>query len=102
MINFKIVIKMLGVVFLAMGVFMVLPLLVTVFTSTGEITSFLFSSAICIAIGLPFIVVKPRINKIGKREGYLIVALSWLVMSLAATLPYLFEGVISSFFIRIF
>lgn len=88
---------MLGVVLLAMGLFMVLPLLVTIFTSTGEVTSFLFSSAICIAIGLPFIVVKPRINNIGKREGYLIVALSWLVMSLAATLPYIFEGVITSF-----
>jgi trk system potassium uptake protein TrkH len=96
MINFKIVIKLLGVILLAMGIFMLLPLIVTIFTSTGEIYPFLFSSGLCIAIGLPFVVVKPEINKIGKREGYLIVALSWLVMSVAGMLPYLFEGVIDS------
>lgn len=79
-----------------MGIFMILPLLVTIFTSTGETYPFLLSSGLCIAIGLPFVVVKPKINNIGKREGYLIVALSWLVMSLAGMLPYLFEGVIKS------
>lgn len=97
MINFKIVIKLLGVILLAMGVFMLLPLVITIFTSQGEFMSFLISSAICIVIGLPFAIVKPKINNIGKREGYLIVALSWLIMSAAGTLPYLFEGVIDSF-----
>ena len=96
MINFRIVIKLLGIILLAMGVFMLLPLLVTIFTSTGEITSFLWSAGICIAIGLPFAVVKPKIKNIGKREGYLIVALSWLTMSFAGMLPYIFEGVVSN------
>ena len=79
-----------------MGLFMILPLLVTIFTSTGEIYSFLISSGICIALGLPFVAVKPKIKSIGKREGYMIVALSWFIMSLAGMLPYLFEGVTSS------
>ncbi len=51
------------------------------------------------AIGL---IVLLRIGKnykknIGKREGYLIVALTWIVISFFGTLPFLLSGAISSF-----
>lgn len=36
-------------------------------------------------------------NSIGKREGYLIVALGWLAMVTFGMLPYLFSGVLSTF-----
>lgn len=43
--------------------------------------------------------IHPDIKKkgIGKREGYLIVTLSWIVISFFGTLPYLLSGSISSF-----
>ncbi|PIY30802.1 MAG: potassium transporter, partial [Bacteroidetes bacterium CG_4_10_14_3_um_filter_42_6] len=36
-------------------------------------------------------------NSIGKREGYLIVALTWIVISLFGTLPFLLSGTIPNF-----
>jgi len=43
--------------------------------------------------------IKPKIKKkgIGKREGYLIVTLSWIVISGFGTLPYIISGAIPSF-----
>lgn len=41
-----------------------------------------------------FLVKNPRGIPIRKREGYLIVALSWLAMVLAGMLPYLYSGMI--------
>lgn len=97
MINYRIVIKLLGVILLVMGLFMLVPLATAAYYNEPDFTSFLYSAGICIGIGLPFFIVKPKINEIGKREGYLIVTLSWVVMSVAATLPYLYSGAIHSF-----
>ncbi len=96
-INLKIVIKMLGIIFLVMGLFLIMPILVSVFYNGADLKSFIYSSLICIAIGLPFAFIKPSINEIGKREGYLIVTLSWFIMGIAASLPYLFSGTIHTF-----
>lgn len=43
--------------------------------------------------------IHPRtgIKNVGKRDGYLIVTLSWVVISAFGTLPFLFSGAISSF-----
>ena len=37
------------------------------------------------------------IKSVGRREGYLIVSLSWIVISIFGTLPFLFSGAIPSF-----
>lgn len=39
----------------------------------------------------------PKNKNIGKREGYIIVSLTWVVISLFGTLPYLFSGAIPAF-----
>lgn len=60
----------------------------------------LFSALITGVVGfLIWFLFRKKIGKkgIGKREGYLIVALSWVVISAFGTLPYLISGVIPSF-----
>lgn len=50
-----------------------------------------------IGFGLWF-TIRPDLKKgIGKREGYLIVALSWVVTSAFGALPFIFSGAISSY-----
>ncbi len=58
-----------------------LPLLLAGLTSAG-------------AGGLLFLLPNPRGIPIRKREGYLIVALSWLAMTVFGMLPYLYSGMI--------
>lgn len=44
-----------------------------------------------------FIFTKDAIRDIGKKEGYLIVTLGWVVLSLSGTLPFILSGSIPSF-----
>src|SRR5659263_678873 len=37
------------------------------------------------------------INKVSSRDGYMAVTLSWLVLTIMGSLPYLFSGTIPSF-----
>jgi len=60
---------------------------------------FLWSSVIAglIYMVLRIISWKADIEKIGNRDGYLAVTLSWLIFSLMGSLPYLLSGTIPSF-----
>lgn len=57
------------------------------------------SAAITIVVGLPtFLITKNNDRKnVGKREGYLIVALTWVIISIFGTLPFLLSGTITNF-----
>lgn len=57
----------------------------------------LISGVITICIGLLlYFFNKPKNTNIQKKEGYLIVTLGWLTLSLTGMLPYLFSGAIPS------
>jgi trk system potassium uptake protein len=63
------------------------------------VAPFLLSTAIT---GLLYIVLRlvslnAEINKVSNRDGYLAVTLSWLVLTIMGTLPYLISGTIPSF-----
>jgi trk system potassium uptake protein TrkH len=90
MINFKIIGRFLGFVTMIIGVFLLFPALVSWCYDDTDYTSFLLSSGICLGLGsfLSFFI-KPDLSKIRKREGYLIVALSWISMCLIGALPYI-------------
>ncbi len=97
MINFKVVIGVLGVILIVFSGFMALPLLWALAHGQEEATPFIYS-ILCILLaggGLSFF--KSDRDKIGKREGYLIVTLGWLVLCLSGMLPYLFSHTVSGF-----
>ena len=59
-----------------------------------------FSAAITGLIGsTAWLLIRKDVRKkgIGKREGYLIVTLSWITVSLFGSLPFIFSGTITSF-----
>ena len=60
---------------------------------------FLWSSliAVSVSVGLYLISKKAAAEKVRKREGFLAVSLSWLVLSCIGTLPFLLSGSIDSF-----
>ena len=89
MINYKIVVRFLGFVTMIVGLFLLLPAVVSLIHGDSDYSSFLISSGICLVLGsLLSFYVKPELSKIRKREGYLIVAFSWLSMCLLGALPY--------------
>jgi trk system potassium uptake protein TrkH len=53
---------------------------------------FLLSGAVCAASGAGLELITAGKERVGVREGFLIVALTWLLAAFFASLPYLFSG----------
>ncbi|MCB2207369.1 MAG: TrkH family potassium uptake protein [Bacteroidetes bacterium] len=98
LINYRIVIRVLSFLLLVVSTFMLSGVFVAWYFN--ELAwPLVFSSLITGATGgLTWLFLGKRSKKgIGKREGYLIVALSWVVVSLFGSLPYIFSNAIPSF-----
>jgi len=98
-INFKIIGNLLGILLIISGVFMLLCLPVSLYYKEGGVIPLIMSGLTSSSIGglLWWVTRKRSSNNLSKRDGYLIVTLGWLGMSLIGTLPYIFSGAIPNF-----
>ena len=97
--NLKIIGSLLGILLMINGGFMLLCLPVSLIYREGGVMPLILSSVITTVIGglIWFLTKKRAGNNLNKRDGYLIVTLGWLSMSLVGTLPYIFSGAIPNF-----
>ncbi len=60
---------------------------------------FFWSAGICFFISLVFSLISQKAddNRFSNRDGYLVVALAWIIFLVVATVPYMISGVIPSF-----
>src|SRR5699024_5946835 len=63
----------------------------------GDLSAFLISMALLLAVGLPLSVNKPENSAIYAREGLVTVALAWVLMSAFGALPMVISGAIPSY-----
>ena len=76
------------------ALFMILPCIVALIYKEASGFSFLITIFLCLCAGGPF-VRKPPKNKIFyTREGFVTVALSWIVLSCFGALPFIISGYI--------
>lgn len=94
--NYRMTAKLLSYVLLVEAALMLLPL-VTAIVYRESILPFLFTALILAAIGAPALLLKPRNTRIFAKEGFVIVALSWILLSLFGALPFIFSGAIDSY-----
>lgn len=94
--NLKIVFYYLGWVLNIEAVLMLLPCVVSLIYRDGRFENFLFSMAICAAIGWFTTHKKPKDTVFYAREGFLTVALTWVMLSFFGALPFWFSGEIPS------
>ena len=97
-LNFKIIFHFLGLLLLFNGGFMLLSALVSLIYNDGVTFEIFLSGIVTVLIGV-FAMFYTRDHKkeMNKREGYVVVAFGWIVMSLSGTLPYAFTDAIPSF-----
>ncbi len=100
--NFRLVSNTMGDVLLVESGFLLAPMLVALLY--GERWSaFLLTAALCAAVGtLLRFVIKPRTRQMHSRDGFMAVALSWILLALFGALPYLFTGVLRSYIDAVF
>jgi len=98
-LNFKAIISILGLLLILNGSFMLLCLPVSIYYNDGDWHALLLSGLITLITGLiAYALTKNQSDRgLKKRDGYLVVTLGWLGMSLFGTLPYLISGEIPFF-----
>ncbi|MFO8088024.1 MAG: potassium transporter TrkG [Bacteroidales bacterium] len=98
-INAKAIFKVLGALVIIEGIFMLTALGFSRYYGGEDFFAILVSAAITIASGI-LINLLGRSEKrtaIGKREGYVIVSFTWIVISLFGSLPFILSGSIPNF-----
>ncbi len=97
-INITAVFGVLGALLFAVGVALLLPMIVgLLYGEEASWRAFGATSLIAMAIGgLCWYTMKPQ-TELGIREGFAIVALAWLVVSLVGALPFTMGNVLSSY-----
>ena len=80
------------------GVAMLLALAVSLIYNESDTLGFILSSGLNMSVGASIIWLTRNVSQdIGKREGFIIVALVWIVFSLLGSLPYIFTGSIPNY-----
>lgn len=100
--NYKMVLKTVGKLLQAEALLMLLPLAVSLYYK--ENLEYVFGMVIAILLATGFFMNLPKIQnrRIYAREGFVIVSLSWVLMSLFGALPFIISGAIPSFVDAIF
>ena len=72
--------------------FMAVPTLTALIYSESVIWAYLITVAICLLLGFALVWKKPRNKTLYSREGFVIVSLSWIVLSIFGALPLYISG----------
>ena len=97
--NYKVISNVLGLLLILSGVFMLTCVPFSYYYGGGDLRAIIISGVVTVLTGYAvFMLTKNAKNKeLKKRDGYLIVTMGWLTMSLFGTLPYLLSGSIDNF-----
>lgn len=95
--NYEIILFILGWVIKLEGFFLLLPSLVGLIYQERAGYSFLIIACFCMLLGHFITRNKPKNSVYFVREGFIIVSLSWIVMSIFGALPFVFNGDIPHF-----
>ena len=86
-----------GILLLFNGGFMLVSGLVSWYYDDGALKGILSAGLVTLVTGLLLrFITKGFEKRIKKREGYLVVTLGWVTMSLSGALPYIFTGALPS------
>jgi len=97
--NWKVIGKIIGILLVMNGIFMLTCIPFSLIDQDGDWQDILLSAWISSSFGAILLQVtrNRKNNELSKRDGYLIVVLGWLSMSLFGTLPYIVSGAIPNF-----
>ncbi|MDT8393148.1 MAG: potassium transporter TrkG [Bacteroidales bacterium] len=97
-INFRVIIRIIGFLLIIEGSFMLTGLPFSLYYGEDSFMSLIYSGLITGITGIIlWFSTRRHPRNIGKKEGYVIVAVTWIVISLFGTLPFLISGTIPNF-----
>lgn len=88
----------LGILLLFQALFLFVPMITALcYKEWVALSASGITALICIAIALPFVVKKPRNTELFAKEGFVIVSLSWVLLSATGALPFVISGSIPNY-----
>ena len=92
--NYSIVVYILGWILNFEAAFMALPCAVSLLYQEKDGVSFLITMAVCLAIGIPLVIRKPKNQIFLAADGFVAVSLSWIILSIMGAVPFVISGYI--------
>ncbi len=103
MFNFKLIFRLLGMLLLIEGFFILSCIIVSLIYRENEIGSLLISGLISIgAGGIMWVITTKATKNLNARDGFLIVSIGWIFFSFFGSLPFYISGQIPNFTDAIF
>ena len=94
--NYSIIFNIIGWVIKVEGFLMLFPALVALIYKENNIGIFFGCAAVYYAVGKLLTLKNPKDSRFYAREGFVAVALSWVVMSILGAIPFIISGEIPS------
>ena len=94
--NYKMIVHILGWLLIFESLFMIVPMITAIVYGESALWAFLSVAAICLVVGKLVTRKKPENKVLYAREGFVIVSLSWIVLSFFGALPFVISGSIPS------
>ncbi len=95
--NYRMIAYIIGQIVRVEGILMALPLICGLIYGEGLQLGFLIPIIVALALGTVFTIKRPENSSIYAKEGFVSVALSWIIMSLIGALPFVIGGYTKSF-----
>jgi trk system potassium uptake protein TrkH len=95
--NYRMITYILGWILLFEAGFLLVPSITAIVYGEAALKAFLLTIAICVAVSALLIFKKPKNTSLRSRDGFVIVSLSWIVLSLFGAIPFMLTGVTSTY-----
>ena len=90
--NYSIIIYIIGYILEIEAAFMALPLVTSIIYRETSGYAFLITIILCLALGIPMTYKKSSKKAFYTKEGFVTVALSWIVLSIMGAVPFVISG----------
>lgn len=95
--NYRMIAYCIGRIMMAVAATMAVPMALSVYWGEGQFMAYLIPIIIALALGLAVSARPPKNKSLYSREGMVIVALGWIIISVIGALPFYISGEIPSF-----
>lgn len=100
--NYRILFYTLGWILNFQAIFLLLPGIVALAYGESSGWYFLITAAIVAAVGIAITIKKPKNNQFHAREGFVLVAISWILISMISAIPMCISGTIPHYVDAVF
>ncbi len=95
--NYRMISYIIGCIWLFEAAFLLVPVITALAYGESAVFSFLWTILICLGAGAVLTLKKPKNQTLRARDGFVVVSLSWIAISLLGALPFMLEGVTASY-----